>query len=260
MKKVLGLLLIIMMCGLCFTGFAKAANDGSLDRVMKAKVIKIAIDDTYPPMEFRDANNKLVGYDIDMANAVAKKLGVKVDFVPTSFDGIFIALQAKKIDVVQSSVSITADREKTMIFSDAYVYGGNAIYVKASNKTINSSADLTGKTVGCEIGTTAMDVLSKLKNVKVTKYNGMTDAFMDLQNGRISAVVSDPMVGAYYIASQKNKFKQVKSMLDQEPIGVAFRKPDVQLRDAYQNAINELKKDGTLSKFSIKWFGFDVNK
>lgn len=264
MKKVIGLTLVLMMCAFSFTGFAKAATSStanSLDRVKKAGTIVIGLDNTYPPMEFSDKKNNLVGYDIDMATAVAKKLGVTVKFVPTAWDGIFLALQSKKFDAIQSTVSITDERKQTMLFSDPYVFGGNAIFVKADNKTINSQADFKGKIIGCQIGTTGQITLEKMTGMKeVKKYNGMTDAFMDLKIGRVEAVVSDPMVGDYYIAGQKGKFKRIKSMLTQEPIGVAFRKDEKELRDAYQKAINELKKDGTLTKFSIKWFGYDVNK
>jgi ABC-type amino acid transport/signal transduction systems, periplasmic component/domain len=237
------------------------SKENSLDRVKKAGKIVIGIDDTYPPMEFRDKDNKLVGYDIDMANEIAKKLGVKVEFVPTAWDGIFMALQSKKFDVIHSTVSITDERKKTMMFTQPYIFGGNAIFVKADNTTVNSQDDFKGKVIGCQIGTTAQDVLSKMSGMKeVKKYNGMTEAFLDLKNGRIEAVVSDPQVGDYYIASQKDKFKKIKSLLNEEPIGVAFRKDDTDLRDGYQKAMDDLKKDGTLSKLSQKWFGHDIYK
>lgn len=262
MKKIIGIILTGIICTSFLTGFTKtAASDGSLDRVKKAGKIVVGIDDTYPPMEFTDKDGKIVGYDIDMANAIGKKLGVKVEFAPTAWDGIFMALQAKRFDLIQSTVSITPERSKSMIFTKPYVYGGNAIFVRADNTTINSSADFKGRIIGCQIGTTGQNVLDKMTDIKEEKkYNGMTDAFMDLKNKRIEAVVSDPMVGDYYIASQKGTFKRVKSMLNQEPIGVAFRKADVKLRDAYQKAMDDLKKDGTLSKLSMKWFGYDVNK
>jgi ABC-type amino acid transport/signal transduction systems, periplasmic component/domain len=238
-----------------------SSKENSLERVKKAGKIVIGIDDTYPPMEFKDKDNKLVGYDIDMANEIAKKLGVKVEFVPTAWDGIFMALQSKKFDVIHSTVSITDERKKTMIFTEPYIYGGNAIFVKADNTTVNSQDDFKDKIIGCQVGTTAQDVLSKMSGMKeVKKYNGMTEAFLDLKNGRIDAVVSDPQVGDYYIASQKDKFKKIKSLLNQEPIGAAFRKDDTDLRDGYQKAMDELKKDGTLSKLSEKWFGYDIYK
>lgn len=274
MKKVFSMFIILILSISVFTGCGQSASESkstsssntnskenSLDRVKNAGKIVIGIDDTYPPMEFKDKDNKLVGYDIDMANEIAKKLGVKVEFVPTAWDGIFMALQSKKFDVIHSTVSITDERKKTMIFTEPYIFGGNAIFVKADNTTVNSQDDFKGKIIGCQIGTTAQDVLSKMSGMKeVKKYNGMTEAFLDLKNGRIEAVVSDPQVGDYYIASQKDKFKKIKSLLNEEPIGVAFKKDDTDLRDGYQKAMDDLKKDGTLSKLSEKWFGHDIYK
>ncbi|MBV7276293.1 amino acid ABC transporter substrate-binding protein [Clostridiaceae bacterium UIB06] len=273
MKKIFSMIIILILSVSIFAGCGQSSSkttasnsnttskENSLDRVKKSGKIVVGVDDTYPPMEFKDKENKLVGYDVDMVNEIAKKLGVNVEFVPTAWDGIFMALQSKKFDLIQSSVSITDERKKSMIFTQPYIYGGNAIFVKSDNTTINSQDDFKDKIIGCQIGTTAQDVLSKMSGMKeVKKYNGMTEAFLDLKNGRIDAVVSDPQVGDYYIASQKDKFKKIKSLLNQEPIGVAFRKDDTDLRDGYQKAMDELKKDGTLSKLSQKWFGYDIYK
>ncbi|AGK95689.1 ABC transporter substrate-binding protein [Clostridium pasteurianum] len=266
MKKITALLIGLIISATVFAGCGKSntsSNSGgsTLSNIKSAGTIVIGVDDTYPPMEFRDKNGKLVGFDVDVADAVAKKLGVKTKYVPTAWDGIFLALNSKKFDIIQSSVSITDDRKKNMIFSDPYIYGGSSIFVKADNTTIKTGDDLKGKIVGCQVGTTSQDVLSKMSGLKeVKKYNAMTDAFMDLANGRVEAVVSDPEVGDYYISSQKDKIKRLSSALNEEPIGVAFRKNDTELRDAYQKALNELKQDGTLSKISEKWFGNDIYK
>ncbi len=265
MKKILTLVAILGISAFIFVGCGtsstSSSSDGSLTRVKNAGIISVGIDDTYPPMEFKDSGNKIKGFDIDMANDIGKKLGVKVKFVPTTWDGIFLALGSKKFDVIQSSVSITDKRKETMIFTTAYIYGGNAIFVKTNSNDIKSEKDLSGKTLGIEMGTTAQDVLAKVSGVKeVKKYNAMTEAFMDLKTGRIDGVVSDPQVGDYYIADKKGEFKKVPSMLSKEPIGAAFRKSDVTLRDAYQKAMDDLKKDGTLSKLSVKWFGTDIYK
>lgn len=262
LKKILVLFLTISIISILFTGCTVkkiSGADDSLERIKKAGIITIGIDDTYPPMEFKDKSSVDVGFDVDMANAVAKKIGVKTKFVPTAWDGIFMALQSKKFDCVNSSVSITDERKAKMIFTDPYIQGGNAIFVKSDNNAITSDKDFSGKVVGCQVGTTAQDVLSKKTDIKeVKKYNAMTDAFLDLQNGRVVAVVTDPMVGDYYNVTEPGKFKKLKSYLTQEPIGVAFRKSDKSLRDAYNKAINDLKKDGTLSKISKKWFGIDI--
>lgn len=263
MKKKLSIIMILMLCISIFAGCSTSNNgkDNSLDSVKKAGVLKVGLSDDYPPMEFRDKDNKVAGFDIDVANAVAKKLGVKLKIVTNAYDGIFIALNSKKFDYVQSTVSITDERKKKMLFSDPYINGGCAIFLKSGDNSIKSGDDLKGKVVGCQAGTTSQDALSKLSGIKeVKKYEATTDAFLDLQNGRVAAVVSDPMVGDYYMVKNPGKFKKVEKYLGKEPIGSAFRKNDKALRDAYQKAYNELKKDGTISKISNKWFGYDVTK
>lgn len=101
--------------------------------------------------------------------------------------------------------------------------------------------------------------IKEIPGLKETKkYQQTTDAFLDLQNDRIEAVVADPMVGDYYNVKDPGKFKKVKEYMGKEPVGAAFRKSDKALRDAYQKAFDELKKDGTMSKLSKKWFGYDV--
>ncbi|MFL0250344.1 ABC transporter substrate-binding protein [Clostridium neuense] len=263
-KKIITIMLVLCLSLVTLAGCGKttstSSGDNSLDRVKKAGQMVIGIDNTYPPMEFKNKSTGInEGFDVDIANAVGKKLGVKVKFVPNAWDGIFLALKSKKFDLIQSSVSMTDDRKKAMIFSDPYIYGGNAIFVKSDNTTVKSDKDFPGKVIGCQAGTTAQDVLSKLSGLKdVKKYEAMTDAFLDLENGRTAAVVTDPMVGDYYNVTAPGKFKKLKSSLSKEPIGVAFRKDDKALRDAYNKAMNELKKDGTLSKISKKWFGLDI--
>ncbi|OPJ65005.1 cystine-binding periplasmic protein precursor [Clostridium oryzae] len=263
MKKIISLILCLITVPMLIVGCSKGetGSKSALDKIKASKVMTIGMEDTYAPMEFKDSSNKLVGFDIDMANAIAKKMGVKVKWVSISWDGIFAALASKRFDVIQSTVSITDERKKTMIFSDPYITGGNAIFVKKGSTGIQSSDDLKGKVIGVQAGTTAEEVMTKLGTAKsIKKYTGMTEAFLDLYNGRVNAVVADPMVGRYYAAKQPNKFEAVKSNLNEEPIGVAFRKSDKSLRDAYNNAIKELKKDGTLSKISEKWFGEDIYK
>ncbi|KOF57060.1 amino acid ABC transporter substrate-binding protein [Clostridium sp. DMHC 10] len=263
MKKKISIILALMLCISLLAGCSTGSKgkDDSLDSVKKAGVIKVGLSDDYPPMEFRDKDNKIAGFDIDVANAVAKKLGVKLQIVTNAYDGIFLRLILKKFDFVQSTVSITDDRKKKMLFSDPYINGGCAIFLKTGDNSIKSPDDLKGKVVGCQAGTTSQDALSKLSGLKdVKKYEATTDAFLDLQNGRIAAVVADPMVGDYYMVKNPGKFKKVEKYLGKEPIGAAFRKNDKALKDAYQKAYNELKKDGAISKISNKWFGYDVTK
>ncbi|MDT8717321.1 amino acid ABC transporter substrate-binding protein [Clostridium sp. 19966] len=262
MKKILSLLMVLTVGTAIMAGCSKKDQyANSLEKVQKTKKITIGIDPTYPPMEFKDESNKLVGFDIEMATDVAKKLGATPEFVPTSWDGIFMSLKSKKFDVIHSSVSVTDERKKEMIFTQSYVTGGATIYVKKGGPSIVTTDDLKGKVVACQSGTTAEDALSKLSGMKeVKKFDAMTDAFLDLQSGRVDVVASDPMVGDYYVSKDPTKYEKAKLVLAKEDIAVAFRPEETKLRDEYDKAISDLKADGTLSKLSEKWFGYDIYK
>lgn len=224
-------------------------------------VLKVGVDDVYPPMEFKDDAGKTVGFDVELATEVAKKMGKKVEFVSTAWDGIFTALEAKKFDCIISSVSITAEREKNYVFTKPYVANAQVFIVPAKDTAIKSEKDFKGKKVGVQTGTTADESADKfLKEVSFDKkqYDQIIQPFADMKIGRIDAIIVDEVVGKYYVAQDKNSFKLAGARLSPEPIGVCLRKSDTALRDQIQKAIDDLKADGTLKKISEKWFGEDL--
>ncbi len=234
-------------------------GDGSLARVQDLGVITIGVDDSYPPMEYRDDDNNLVGFDIDFAAALGEKLGVEMEFMPTEWNGILLALQSKKFDIILASLSITDERKESIGFSDPYVLGGQ-ILVTLEDSEINVAEDLEGKVLGCQMGSTgqvsAEENLSFTKELK--KYDKIPEAIMDLKNGRADAVIMDAQVGAYYLTLDDTKYKVLEKMVSEEPIGIGFRQEDVELTEAFNTAIEELKADGTMSELSVKWFGYDA--
>lgn len=236
--------------------------DGSLARVKEAGKFVIGLNDTYPPMEFRDEKNNIVGFDVDLGNEIAKKLGVELDIVTTEFNGILLALQSKKFDAIMSGLSITEERAKSIGFSEPYVMGGQVIAVKGGNASIKTLEDLKDKTLGCQLGTTGQTAAEEnLKEIKeLKKYANITEAFSDLSIGRIDAVIMDAQVGGYYISKKPGEFIVLDEMVSEEPMGIGYRKEDVELKDAVQKALDELKNDGTLSELSVKWFGYDAYK
>lgn len=230
------------------------------DNIKTAGKITIGVDDSYPPMEYRDDQNKLIGFDVDFGAAIGQKLGIKIEWVPTAWDGIFNALQAKKFDMILSSLSDTADREKEMLFTKPYVQGGPIIVTTKANSSIKTSDDFKGKVIGVQLGSTAEDAVKEFTSIKETrKYDKITEALQDLANGRLDAVVADDQVGRYYAALSPDKFVTTGKLHD-EPFGIGFRLADTGLRDSVQAAIDELKSEGTLSKISQKWFKTDLYK
>ncbi|SHH64306.1 amino acid ABC transporter substrate-binding protein [Clostridium grantii] len=233
----------------------------SLTRIQDAGKIIIGVDDSYPPMEYRDDDNKLVGFDVDLAAALGEKLGVEMEFQTTAWDGILLALQSSKFDMILSSLSITDERKESIGFTDAYILGGQ-ILVTLKDSGIEKEEDLKDKVLGCQMGTTGQEAaeknLSFIKELK--KYDKIPEAIIELKNGRVDAVIMDAQVGGYYLAQdeQGDMFKVLDEMVSEEPIGMGLRQEDVELTEALNKALVELKEDGTLSELSIKWFGYDA--
>lgn len=284
MKKFLSIALIATMTAALLIGCAKkevkqdsTASEGGTDIVASVKKsdsiaaklpdsyksagkILIGVDDAYPPMEFRDDKNALVGFDVDLGNAIGKKLGVAIEWKPTEWSGIILSLQSKKFDMILSSLSVTDERKKEIGFSEPYIQGGPVIVVKKGNTAVKSSDDFKVKTIGVQLGTTGDDAVSALTGLKeVKKYNKITEALQDLGSGRLDAVVADDQVGRYYVGLAGNSYEVINKMND-EPFGIGFRKDDTAFIAAVQAAINDLKADGTLSKLSEKWFKTDIYK
>ncbi|MCY6960591.1 ABC transporter substrate-binding protein [Clostridium brassicae] len=268
MKKISAIVLSVVLGASLFVGCGNSKskeNDSktvnSMEAIKKAGVIKIGLDDSYPPMEFRDEKNNLVGFDIELANQLGKELGVKVEFVTTEWKGILLALQSGKFDAIISGLSITDERKKSIDFSEPYVMGGQVIAVKKGNTSIKKLDDLKGKILACQMGSTGHKAAEKIQGLKQVKpYDKITEAFTELSIGRIDAVIMDAQVGGYYLSKNPGKFEVLKEKVSEEPMGIGFKKDNKELKEAVQKAINNLKTNGTLSKLSVKWFGFDAYK
>lgn len=262
-KKIAMILLTVVLSAGMFAGCAQkeTAKDTSLDDVKKAGVIKIGLSDDFPPFEYRDSNNNLVGFDIDMANAIAEKLGVKTEFITTEFSGITLALNSDKFDMIISGLSVTPEREKEIAFAGPYLQSGQAVIVRADSD-IKTVADLKGKIVAAQLGSTGEAAARKIEGTKeVRTYDKVTEELQDLLiGGRIDAVVTDKPVAGYYIekSSSKDQYRILDEMLTKEPMGIGLEKEDAALTAEVQKIYDGLVADGTMSKLSNKWFGYDA--
>lgn len=260
MKKIMSIILTVTMAGALLVGCGqKQEKLNSLEEVQKMGKLTIGLDDSYPPMEFRDSKNDLVGFDVDLGNEIGKKLGVQTEYITTDFNGILLALTSSKFNIILSGMSITDKRKESIDFSDTYVIGGQVVSIKQGNTSIKNFEDLKGKVVACQLGSTGDSTASSMEGLKeVKKYDKITEAFQELSSERVDAVIMDAQVGGYYISKKPGEYGVLKGMISEEPMGIGFKKGDKELRAAIQNALDELKSDGTLSKLSEKWFGFDA--
>lgn len=260
MKRIISVVLLLVMAGVLFAGC------GSTTKTEPAKKkIVIGLDDNFPPMGFKDEKNNIVGFDIDMAKEAAKRLGIEVEFKGIDWSSKEAELNSKRIDALWNGMNITEERKKNVLFSDPYMESKQLIFVMA-NSPIKSAADLNGKVVGVQQSSIGEEVVTKDEKLKATlkdfkKYPDCVAAFMDLKTGRLDAVVTDEILGRYYMSKEPGTYIAIVQPLGEVGVyGVGFRKDDKELRDKVQNVLNEMKKDGTSAKISQKWFGADIVK
>ncbi len=258
MKKILTIFLAL---GLLFAFGCKEDSD-SWSRIKKEGVFVVGLDDNFPPMGFRGENGEIVGFDIDLANAAAAKLGLKAEFKPVDWDGIVMSLNKGDIDVIWNGLTITDERKEKIAFSPAYMANRQIVVVQKDSE-VQTLSDLQGKVVGLQMGSSSQKALdgnqavsSSLKNVR--KYSNNTEALLDLEAGRIDAVVVDEIVGRYYIAKKPGIYTVLEENLGHEEYGVGMRKSDAEFVKKLSAAIDELKNDGTADGISKKWFGESV--
>lgn len=214
MKKILSIILTVLMVSTLLVACGKKKSEGNaLQNVKNSGKLTIGLDDSYPPMEFRDSKNNLVGFDIDLGKEIAKKLGVKAEFITSDFNGILLALNASKFNVIISGLSITDKRKETIDFSKPYIMGGQVIAVRSEETSIKSFKDLKGKVLACQLGSTGDKAASEIKELKeVKKYDKITEAFHELSSKRVDAVIMDAQVGGYYTTKSPGEYKILDGM------------------------------------------------
>ncbi len=244
---------------LALVGTASAA-DNSWQQIHSKGELRIGLDDDFPPMAFRKADGKLYGFDIDFAEAVGKKLGVAIKWVPTAWKGVIPSLKANKFDCIWNGMTITPEREKEVSFSKPYMMDGQVATVVMANTSIKKPADLGGKIVGIQQGSTAMKAIEALpqKPAQLKQYETNPKAMLDLESGRLNSVVLDNLTARDIISKKPGVYKILPEFITKAPFGVAFRNSDNALRQKVQQAIDELVATGETAKISRKWFAEDL--
>ncbi|WP_293913444.1 transporter substrate-binding domain-containing protein [Deinococcus sp.] len=223
--------------------------------------LSIGTEGTYPPFTFKDAQGKLTGFDVDIATAIAAKLGLKPQFVLTEFSGIIAGLQASKYDVIVNQIGITAERQKAIGFSAPYAFSSPQIIVRKDNTAAYKTlADLKGKRVGAGLGSNFEQQLRAAGGINVVTYPGAPEYLADLAAGRLDAAYNDRLLVGYLIKSQNLPIKGAGVIGQPESVGIAFKKTNTTLKTAIDKALIQIKADGTYAKISRQWFGQDVSK
>ncbi|GAB6181530.1 amino acid ABC transporter substrate-binding protein [Desulfotomaculum defluvii] len=238
---------------------AAQTEKNTFEQIKEKGVIVAGLDDTFAPMGYRDENNKLVGFDIDMGEEIAKRLGIKIEWQPTQWDGVIMALESKRFDIILSGMTVTEERQKSINFSVPYVGDGQIMVVKKGATGFNTAADLKDQVVGTQAGSSGEEAAKKIEGTKEVKlYKTYPEAFTDLQIGRIPVVVCDRITASYYISKRTDTFEIVGEQLTKEPLAIGIRKSDPELKAEIDKVLDEMKKDGTLTEISMKWFNRDI--
>ncbi|GAB7128796.1 cystine ABC transporter substrate-binding protein [Silvimonas sp. JCM 19000] len=239
---------------------ASAMAADLLDSVKQRGTLRVAVEGTYPPFNYKD-NGQLTGFDVEIAQALAQKLGVKAEFTTTEWSGILAGLSAGKYDVIVNQVGITAKRQESFDFSDPYVLSQAQLVVrKDDSRNFKTLDDLKGKKVGVGQGTNFAEMLKAVNGIDVKTYPGEQEYLQDLALSRIDAALNDTLMIPYLIHKTNLPLKAGAGVGEPSLNGIPFVKNNPKFKAALNKALADIKADGTYTKISTKWFGRDVSK
>ena len=250
--------ILIILSIILFSLNCSGQKPDAFKRILQQKKLLVGTDATYPPFESKDADTgKLVGFDIDLMEAICDKLGVKCEYIVVPFDGIVSGLNNNKYDAIISSFTITPQRETVVDFSKPYYQASQSIAVKLNQEKINSLIDLKGKRVGVQLGTTGELLAKRIEGAEIISFDNIGAAFIDLENRKLDAIVNDKPTSQRIIALRGNA-KLVGPDLSSGNYGIAVRKGEKRLLDAINSALTALELSGKIDDLNKKWFSIQT--
>lgn len=222
-----------------------------------AETIRFATEASYPPFEFVAADNKIQGFDVDLANALCKEMQAECTFTNQGFDSLIPSLKFKRFDAVMAGMDITPEREKQVLFSKPY-YDNSALFIAEKGKVADVAA-LKGKRVGVQNGTTHQKFLTdKHPEITTVGYDSYQNAILDLKNGRVDAVFGDTAVVNEWLKTNPQLGVATDKVTDPQyfgtGLGIAVRPDNKALLEKLNSALAAIKADGTYQKISDQWF------
>lgn len=263
MKKLITIITIAMIVifGAAANGASETTDTSLADVQAKGKFI-LGLDDSFPPMGYRDENNEIVGFDIDTAREVCRRLNVELVCQPIDWNAKEQELATKQIDCIWNGFTITEERLEAMEFTAPYVNNKQVIVVRSSS-SFQSLSDFGKKVIGTQAGSSGAQAIEDSADFKaslkqVVEFKDFLTALMDLEKGGVDGVVMDLIVANYSIQESGKDFRILDEGLCNEEYGIGFRKGAKSLRDAVQKQLEAMAKDGTLAAIAVKWFGADI--
>ncbi len=270
-KLISAIMAMAMTVSLCFAGCGNAATssteagtsateDNSLQKIKDSGKFVLGLDATFKPMGYTDENDNIVGFDIDVAEEVCKRMGVELVKQPINWETKETDLDMGKCDCIWNGMSVSAERAEKMNLSDPYMKNAMVFVVKGDS-TVTKMDDLKNAKIAVQNGSTAQEILeaSAIKDtITVSAIATNVEALQQLETGLVEAVFLDKVVADYEIKTSGKDYKVLPEGLEEEEYAIGFRKNDQKLRDEVQKILGEMKADGKLAEISTKWFGSDI--
>ncbi|OAH54644.1 MULTISPECIES: transporter substrate-binding domain-containing protein [Bacillaceae] len=250
----------------CSSGGNESSDGGEqaekdlLQTIKDEGVMKVGVMGTYPPYNFLSEDKEMDGFDADIAKELAKRLGVEAEFVAQEFSGIIPGLQSKKFDVVVSQMTITEERKEQMDFTAPYIKNEVKVIVSKGNDSIKGVEDFVGKNIGVGLGTNdetflRTELLPKVGEFNIKTYDDVVTSLKDLDAGRIDATINNIYALKPIVEINGFDIKAVGEAVKSDEAGVAIRKGNESFLEALDQALAEMKEDGTYNEIFKKWFG-----
>ena len=252
--------LLLVGCDKAPGNNAASGSQDHLARIKSAGELKVGLEGDWQPFSFHDEKDKLVGYDVEVAQNLAKKLGVKVKIVEGPWDGLFAGMDSGRYDLVINGVDITPERAKTYDFSTPYAYDRTVLITRFDNNDIHSFNDLKGKTTANSIGSTYQEIGEKY-GAKVSGVDTLAETLQMVKNKQVQATINASTSFGDYMKHRPDeplKIAATKGKATEYAIPLKKGADNASLKKAVDNALQEMKNDGTLSKLSVKYFGSDL--
>lgn len=263
MKRMIAVVLAVFMLASVLTMAVSAkGSDDLLKTIQERGTIIVGLEGDWAPWSYVDENDELTGYDVEVAKAIADKLGVEIQIVPGEWDGLFAGMDAGRYDMVVNGVEVTEERADKYDFSTPYAYIRTALIVKGDNDSIKTFEDLKGKKTANSIASTYMN-LAESYGATCYGVSTLDETLTMVLQGRVDATLNAIVSFTDYMAQHPDSnLKVVATTEDASVVAIPMRKGDevASLREAVSKAIEELQEDGTLSELSIRFFGEDISK
>jgi cystine transport system substrate-binding protein len=253
---------LLSACGSGNASSTASGNGGAdhLAKIQKAGKLVVGLEGDWQPFSYHDKDDKLVGYDVEVAQNIAKKLGVEADIQEGPWDGLFAGMDSGRYDIVVNGVDVTEERQKKYDFSDPYAYDHTVLIVKKGNKDIKTFDDLKGKTTANSIGSTYQEI-GEQYGATVKGVDTLVETLQMVKNGQVDATINASTSFGDYMKSNPDDPLEVAATTPEATkyaIPLEKGKQNDSLRKAINKAIKEMRDDGTLKELSVKYFGSDL--